>query len=356
MKRKHILLSVLLTVATSSLYAQTTQDVSAKIEIDRENIFVSEVCQMTLVIKSSKSLAGKMDLISMPNQDLKIIGKFEQLPVSRTRTHETHRFRFKARALHPGIIKIAPQLAVTVIYKEKRGFFWQQIHVPKKIQVQPITLSVSPVPENKQPNNFSGAVGQLSFDVKVNPTDVAAEDLITVTMRISGDGYIEKMLFPRISPGRNFKAYDPKLMPAGNENEKTFKQILIPQNTNAAEITAVSFTYFDPRACSYKTITKGPFPLTFHKPRVVSRDDNYQPTPSNIETPDRYHKKRKVPATGDAMLARDETARLAPSRSAFASFELTAGSVARVLENYEGWIKIQTENKRGWIPVSSLSD
>lgn len=346
--------------------AQAPQpSISAVIEADRERIFQRETFRLTLSVYSAGVRLGKnMELLSLPDENrLQRLGDFKELPLKRSRTHETRRFRCEARAISPRVITLSPVLRVGILVKRRAfiGYRWEER--ARDIRVKPLALSISPLPELGQPENFSGAVGQFAFDVDVTPSDVAVGDLITAVMKIRGTGYLEEISPPRVSPGRHFKVYNPKPSSGRNKGEKIFEQILIPQSTNAVRISSVSFSFFDPRAGTYKTITRGPFSLTFHPPKSAAPEKPYRPavsTPADSDGKTGFRTARFLSSSGffghpQAIVTKNETARFAPASSAVASFELPEGSVVRVIEISRNWAKISFGNKRGWMPASALS-
>jgi hypothetical protein len=48
------------------------------------------------------------------------------------------------------------------------------------------------------------------------------------------------------------------------QGTKTFEQIVTPQNTDVHELPAFSFSFFDPGAKTYRTLTQAPVQLTVH--------------------------------------------------------------------------------------------
>ena len=347
--------------------------VSAAIEADRDGIFHNEIFKLTLCISSAGlGLGQNFDLTSLPDRNLLCLEEFKELPVQQERhdgqIHEIRRFRCNARAIKPGTINISPELGFTILTRERQGFFMTTVQTQQKISVKPLTLTITPIPESGKPSDFSGVVGQFSFDIEVAPCEVAVGDLITAVMKIRGSGYLEEISQPRISPGRNFKVYDPKLVSGTGPDEKTFEQIIIPQSTNAVEISAISFSFFDPRPNSYKTITKGPFPLTFHEKKSAALKP-YRPSPIPEESvkdsgpamfPTSFSERlaaalrSRFGGSPEASVIKDEIARLAPAHSSVASFDLPEGSIVYVLETHGSWAKISFGNKRGWIPRASL--
>lgn len=347
--------------------------VSAAIEADRDGIFYHETFKLTLYISSAGLQLGQnFELTSLPDRNVLHIEDFKELPIQQKhydgQIHEIRSFRCNARATRPGTINISPELGFTILTRERQGFFMTTVQTQRKIPVKLLTLTISPLPEPGKPSDFSGAVGQFSFDVDLSPCEVAVGDLITAVIKIRGNGYLEEISPPRISPGRNFKVYDPKLVSDTVSDEKTFEQIIIPQSTNAVEISAISFSFFDPRTNSYRTITKGPFPLTFHEKKSAALKPYRPSTPEESVKDSGHAMSRPTSFSGrlvaafrarfaespEASVIKHETARLAPAHSAVASFDLPEGSVVRVLETYGNWTKISFENKRGWVPKAAL--
>ena len=244
------------------------------------------------------------------------------------------------------------------------------------IRVAPLNLNINTIPTNGCPSDFSGAVGQFNFDVNAAPMDVAVGDLVTLTMKIHGDGYLEPVSSPRLFAGQDFKIYDPE--PGDGkpiEGEKTFTQICIPQNTNAVSIPAVSFSYFDGRAGTYKRITRGPFHLKFHSRKAASFEQ-YRPSQTTAVTTAAQNSGtgesmvslsgtspsyagslwRKIMHEGrQAVAIRSETAMFAPSHSSLVSFDVPNGRLVTVVEIQGNWSKIALGDKRGWVPTECLS-
>jgi hypothetical protein len=188
--------------------------------------------------------------------------------------------------------------------------------------------------------------------------------------------------------------------------------VVVPQSTNAASVPAVTFSFFDPLAKSYTTLSQGPFRLAF-RPRETTAFEPYRPpAPARGPAPARpasvlrkavasrrqaaaalaywavaagallalaARGKRRVLAalavlavasaaylpfraiveravfrTAEAVAERGATARLAPAGTALETFDLPAGSRVRVLEVFGHWAKIEFGDKRGWIPRESL--
>ncbi|MBM4045445.1 MAG: hypothetical protein FJ279_10040 [Planctomycetes bacterium] len=139
---------------------------------------------------------------------------------------------------------------------------------PVDRQSQPIRLKIKPLPEDGRPADFSGAVGAFDFDVSVKPTQVRVRDPITLTMTVAGQGYVDAITEPKLLDLKDLKTYEPEVASQITDREnkitgrKTFKKVVEPQSAGMKEIPKVAFSFFDPAAGKYKTLTRGPFPVS----------------------------------------------------------------------------------------------
>jgi hypothetical protein len=164
-----------------------------------------------------------------------------------------------------GDIEVAPRLEGNLVTFVRSYFFAKQQLQPVVISGRPLVFTVLPLPEAGRPDDFSGAVGQFSMTVSVDPTNVAAGDLINIRTVIAGTGDFDRVSAPVVRTSGDFKSYPPALAPdASGRDRKSFRQIVIPQSVEAAQIRSVRFSFYDPRAGCYRTLDVGPFPLIFH--------------------------------------------------------------------------------------------
>jgi hypothetical protein len=141
----------------------------------------------------------------------------------------------------------------------------------KQVMLATDTLNVEslPLPAEGAPVNFKGVVGDYTMNVTAGPTTVAVGDPITVRIQITGRGALDALALPDQPAWRDFKAYPPTQNlkttdQLGIEGTKTFEQIVTPQNTDVHELPAFSFSFFDPGAKNYRTLTQSPVQLAVH--------------------------------------------------------------------------------------------
>jgi hypothetical protein len=134
---------------------------------------------------------------------------------------------------------------------------------PVTVTSQPILLHVSPLPSEKRPNDFSGAIGQFDFQVHVSPLQLKAGDPLTLKMDVKGSGNFKNLKMP-VFQAIGFKSYEPQIKEVGDE--KTAEEVIIPTSAGIKEAPALHFSYFDTSIKDYKTITQGPFAIQVMAP------------------------------------------------------------------------------------------
>lgn len=254
----------------------------ASLSTSRPSPYENELFDLVLTLQATGVRLGQdVELLNLPETNRLEVGTFEELEPQRllqgTELVEVRRYRSRARALVSGPLSVAPKLRVTLLVRRSVSFFlatW--VETAQEIPVERFTLNVRPLPVTGRPADFSGAVGRFSLDVYVAPTNVVVEDLVNVRMEITGTGYRPKSAVPRIASAPYFRIYDPEPVP-GRKDAMTFKQILIPQSTNATVVPAVSWTYFDPYTDSYVTLARGPFPMVFQPRSEIQMPRAYIP-------------------------------------------------------------------------------
>jgi hypothetical protein len=341
--------------------------VTAEITVSKALLFERETFQLTLTIKTiGVQIRQKLDLAGLPDKrQVDLFTEFETLPTQRVgdghRITEIHRYRCQARSLAVGTVRIAPTLRLTAVRRRRLfiGSAWEEF--PLQVPITPVVLTVKPLPP--PPSDFSGAIGALGIQASIDPSDVAPGDLITLTTRVTGEGYLGALRVPQIDRHPNFKVYDASEVHA-DKNLRIYEQIVIPQSTNATAIPAVSLTYFDTTSGTYTRATRGPFPITFHAAPAATlehfRPSDTGTSPRPVAPPAQPTVATRVrDAFGraryeQAICATSTEARLAPSSGSLATFELPANSQVDILHRLEEWVMIESDRRRGWIPLSAL--
>ena len=149
------------------------------------------------------------------------------------------------------------------------AFFNHYQSVKKTLVSNALTINVKPLPA--APDNFTGGVGNFSITAKLDNDNVKANDAITYSATISGNGNLMLIDEVDIDFPEVFEVYDPKVTsnikhsPNGVSGSKTFEWILIPRSQGKYKIPEARFTFFNPKTKSYETRTTPSFDITVDK-------------------------------------------------------------------------------------------
>lgn len=144
------------------------------------------------------------------------------------------------------------------------------IEVKKNIATPKIAINVNPLPANK-PADFSGGVGEFTISSSINNKELKTNDAITIKLVISGTGNLKLISNPEIKFPNDFEVYDPKvdnqvrLTREGLTGNKIIEYLAIPRHPGTFKIPGVSFSYFDIRSKSYKTLKTEEYVVNIEK-------------------------------------------------------------------------------------------
>ena len=134
-----------------------------------------------------------------------------------------------------------------------------RVSTPMYLQTEEKQLTVKPLPMEGKPSDFSGIVGELSLEGSYSREAVDYGDSLTLRATASGSCNLDGL--KNITSGRlpGFSVYETQNSVAesieGNEYNisKGFEAIIVPERIGAVKMPAISISYFDPAAESYKT-------------------------------------------------------------------------------------------------------
>ena len=144
------------------------------------------------------------------------------------------------------------------------------IEIEKNIATPKIAINVNPLPAGK-PANFSGGVGEFTISSSINSKELKTNDAITIKLVISGTGNLKLISNPEIKFPDDFEIYDPKvdnqvrLTREGLTGNKVIEYLAIPRHAGTYKIPGVSFSYFDIRSKSYKTLNTEEYVVNVEK-------------------------------------------------------------------------------------------
>jgi hypothetical protein len=152
----------------------------------------------------------------------------------------------------------------------------------KRVYIQSNTsvIKVKPLPLAGQPKNFSGAVGQYDIKSDLSSKLLKTGESVTLTLTISGSGNIRMFEPPTLPVIPNIDTFPPEesddlYHPDNISGKKVIKYILIPEEPGTYNLPQISFTYFEPRSETYKTIYTKPMMFTVEKGKVTPGSLSY---------------------------------------------------------------------------------
>ena len=254
-----------------------------KLTLPEDKFYVGEVftVQLQLFLRNDVQNYGEWKLTGNPADGF-VFGK--SVPGNKYRTQIGNRVytviseSIACTVVKSGALTLGPVTGSVVVVLPSSNqsgdpFFQRFFNTGEQKQVLLATDTLNaeslPLPAEGAPANFNGTVGDYSMTVTAGPTNVAVGDPITVRIQISGHGALDALTLPDQPAWRDFKAYPPTQNlkttdQLGIEGVKTFEQIVTPQNTDVHELPAFSFSFFDPGAKTYRTLTQPPVQLAVH--------------------------------------------------------------------------------------------
>lgn len=147
----------------------------------------------------------------------------------------------------------------------------------------PIKIKVSDLPGNAPPG-FSGAVGQLNFEAKLDKNQTKANEAISLKIKISGNGNLKLADLPNIEFPQDLESYDPKVSEnfkaseSGVNGSKSIEYLIIPRHEGEYEIPAFTFSYYDLGKKQYISKSAGPYVIQVGKGSGTSASVSSGPT------------------------------------------------------------------------------
>lgn len=178
----------------------------------------------------------------------------------------TYTISIKCKPLRSGTLHFKPQAQIYAVSQQRsrdlfESFFLSNSLVPIDLECNALDIEIASVPQEGRPPSYSGAVGKFDFQVEVAPSKVKQGSPVTVKMQISGSGNLDRFPPPELEEMPNLKVYEIQKNQTINPNESLYEQAVIPTSTDVTEIPALAFSYFDTQSKTFKTITRGPFPI-----------------------------------------------------------------------------------------------
>lgn len=199
----------------------------------------------------------------------------QDIPVSirnaQNGTYKGKAYRYvilKRVVLYPqksGKLEIEPlSLDVTVdVPTNKRDFFGGRIYsqTNKTVSAGKRTINVKALPVEGKPANFSGAVGDFDFSVTTSKNELNASESLQAKVEVSGKGNLKLFQLPEPNLPSSLEVYEPEFDEkvrttlSGMQGKVTNNYTIVPSFKGKYPIPSISFSYFDPKAKKYRTLS-----------------------------------------------------------------------------------------------------
>jgi hypothetical protein len=128
------------------------------------------------------------------------------------------------------------------------------------IRTNPVTVKVRPLPVKTAAGTFAGAVGNFSIKAFLEKDSVSKNEEDSLIITVSGVGNFQRVGSPLINWPKDIEFFEPSVKDTLNKQqvpltgERRFRYIFLSNRPGQYTIPPISFSFFDLRTKSYKTV------------------------------------------------------------------------------------------------------
>ncbi|WP_440120147.1 BatD family protein [Tenacibaculum sp. Ill] len=200
------------------------------------------------------------------NQEIKRNG----MPVKTgTYNGETYRYAVLHKALliptTSGKLTIDPmKMDIIVAVPTGRADFFGNVitrQVRKEFSSAKKIVNAQALPLKNKPEDFTGAVGEFSFDVSLSKNTLKANESSQIKVSVNGKGNLKLFELPKVETPKELEVYQPerkenvRITGTGLSGSVTDNYTVVPEFKGKYRIPKTSFSYFNPKEKVYQTIT-----------------------------------------------------------------------------------------------------
>lgn len=290
--------------------ANINKNIFIKVQVDKTNPYVGE--QITASYKLYTRLAMNVSLTQLPSlngfwsQDFQIPKELK--PTEEVINGQHYQvFLLKKSALFPqqdgtltldpakgeGVVRVVQQVKGRNPFADDPNFgsffmddpFFNQDmfsgynykDVQVKLSSAPVKINVRPLPTDKQPASFTGAVGNFTVNAVLDKKSLSTDDAASFTFTVKGSGNLKLIGNPKIEFPAELGVYEPQITDTITSRNpaitgsKIFTYNMNPQTPGDYVIPSIKFSYYDVATGSYKeSVTE---PIKVH----VTKGKHYNP-------------------------------------------------------------------------------
>lgn len=252
-----------------------SENVHLVAEISNSNPFLNEAITVVykLYVSNDVSITSNWREIDTPkyadfwSQNIDNKGNFK---ISEGKYNgEDYRFVvLRTTVLYPqktGPLAIEPlTLDVPIdVRSNRRDLFGRYLmkRVNKIISAGNRTITVKPLPQKGKPEGFTGAVGNFNFSVVPSKQQLDANESLELEVTVSGKGNLKLFDLPQVKLPSSLEVYEPtrndsiQTGVAGMSGKIAETYTIVPQFKGDYPIRPITFSYFDPKTETYKTLS-----------------------------------------------------------------------------------------------------
>lgn len=248
-------------------------DLFIRVFLDKSSAFQGEYITATV------KLYSRVDISSITRLDLPSFDGFYKQDIATPPLRRLDREIINGQAYGTGVLKkfvLIPQktgeitiepgvMECTVEVQSSSNSFFDDFFsspfqsVQKRVKSKPVKVNIRALPP--RPASFSGAVGKFNFDASYDKTKAKANDPVILRLTVNGAGNLKLIDAPKINFPEGIETSEPTVTDKTNENDggisgtKQFEYLLIPRAPGKIVLPPIEFSYFDPVARQYKTLT-----------------------------------------------------------------------------------------------------
>lgn len=150
------------------------------------------------------------------------------------------------------------QVSVRSQRRDVFGRRYETVH--KTLSSARRTINVKTLPEAGKPANFLGAVGDFDFEVTTSKTSLDANESLQAKVEVSGKGNLKLFQLPKLNLPSSLEVYEPEFTErvttrvSGMQGKISDSYTVVPQYKGKYPIPSITFSYFDPKDKTYKTL------------------------------------------------------------------------------------------------------
>lgn len=158
----------------------------------------------------------------------------------------------------------------------------------KTYETRPLTVDAQPLP-SEPPDSFQGAVGQYTIQAMINESMGRVNEPLAFSIDVAGFGNLKALKEPTLPPFPNWRIFNSTVSTDFDARQDSlygvrhFEWLILPTQSGEYVLPPIEFSYFDPRAEQYETVSTEPIQMTILPDEAEFADefnqtDSFEPT------------------------------------------------------------------------------